>query len=168
MYSGIPCPICKENSLNATFNPMNIPHFGEIMESTIRCESCGYHHSEVFALEEKGPTRYEMLVSMAEDMFVRVVRSSTATIELPELGVKITPGPEAEGFVSNVEGVLERIADVLITAKSWGDTEKTMKADELLRRLDDIKMGGEKVHLIIIDPAGNSAIISEKAKIQKI
>lgn len=168
MYSGIPCPICKEKSLSATFNPMDIPYFGEVMETTVVCESCGYRHSEVFVLEGKGPARYEMPVSTAEDMFVRVVRSSNATIEVPELGVTVTPGPNAEGFVSNVEGVLERIADVLITAKSWEDAKKTQKAEELLKRIDGIKKGKETVHLIITDQTGNSAIISDKSKFEKI
>ncbi|MFQ5814905.1 MAG: ZPR1 zinc finger domain-containing protein [Candidatus Hydrothermarchaeaceae archaeon] len=137
-----------------------------MMETTILCDSCGYRHSEVFTLEEKGPVRYEMTVSAVEDMSVRVVRSSKSTIEVPELGVKITPGQEAEGFVSNVEGVLERIADVLLSVKSLGHGKKVAKANELLKRIDGIKMGEEKIHLVITDPTGNSAIISDKAKVR--
>lgn len=145
---------------------MDIPYFGEMMETTILCDSCGYRHSEVFALEEKGPVRYEMTVSAVEDMSVRVVRSSKSTIEVPELGVKITPGQEAEGFVSNVEGVLERIADVLRSMKSLDHGKKAAKANELLKRIDGIKMGEEKIHLVITDPTGISAIISDKAKVR--
>lgn len=136
------------------------------METTILCASCGYHHSEVFVLEEKDPVRYEMQVSSGEDMSVRVVRSSKATIEVPELGVKITPGQEAKGYVSNVEGVLERISNVLHSVKSL-DQGKASKAEELLKRIEGIKKGKEKINLVITDPSGNSAILSDKALVKR-
>jgi zinc finger protein len=71
--------------------------------------------------------------------------------------VKITPGPDAEGYISNVEGVLKRIEDVI---RMQGESEKSR---ELLQKIKNAKEGSEILHLKIEDPTGNSAIISEKA-----
>ena len=51
----------------------------------------------------------------------RVVRSTGARIEIPEFGVRIDPGPACEGFVSNVEGVLDRIGKVVKGAFGLGE-----------------------------------------------
>ena len=49
----------------------------------------------------------------------------SAAIEIPELGVRIDPGPSCQGFVSNVEGVLDRIEQVVKGCLNWGtDVEK--------------------------------------------
>ena len=48
--------------------------------------------------------RFEMQVKTCDDFDVRVIRSMTARIEIPELGVRMNPGPACEGFVTNVEG----------------------------------------------------------------
>jgi zinc finger protein len=71
--------------------------FGEIMESLVKCSSCTYRHLNVLALEEKESSRYSLQVEKVEDMLNRIVRSSQATVKVPELGIKITPGLEAEG-----------------------------------------------------------------------
>lgn len=137
------------------------------MENVVSCLSCGYRHADVVTLETREPTRYTLKVESEEDMLIRVVRSGSARIEIPELGIKITPGLNSEGYVSNVEGVLERIEDVLVMMGSWKDGKGEM-AGKLLTRLKKIKTGKEAVHLIIEDSAGNSAIISDKAVKERV
>ncbi len=132
------------------------------MESVIQCSSCKYKHVDIFTLEEKGHVRFTLKVAGEGDMSVRVVRSSHASIEIPELGVKITPGAQADGYISNVEGVLSRLEDVVLTAESWNKGKKAEKSRELLERIKRIKQGKESIHLILDDPTGNSAIISKK------
>jgi len=139
------------------------------MESVILCSNCGYRHVDVVALAEKEPAKYTLKVETEEDLLARVVRSSYSTVKIPELGVEITPGSEGEGYISNVEGVLARVEDILITVKSWvGESKKVKKADELLERINRIKSGRESMHLIIEDSTGNSAIISHKAVKEKL
>jgi zinc finger protein len=158
----IACPVCEKPGLDITFNKLEIPYFGEVMESVTRCSFCGYRHADVMALEEKEPTRYTIQIEGEEDMFIRVVRSSYSTVEVPELGVKVTPGPRAEGYVSNIEGVLERIERVVGMTKGQS-TRRKQKVEEILQKIKGIREGKEKATLIIEDPSGNSAIISEKA-----
>ncbi|MBI4344272.1 MAG: ZPR1 zinc finger domain-containing protein [Euryarchaeota archaeon] len=149
--------------MEVSFHKHEIPHFGETMESLALCTRCGYRHTDVMALETKEPVRYTLEIRGEKDMNIRVVRSTFATIEVPELGVKVTPGSEAEGYISNIEGVLTRIEDILLMVKGREEGEKVAKAEELLGMIKRLKEGRSRAHLIITDPTGNSAIISELA-----
>ena len=65
----------------------------------------------------------------------------SASIEIPELGVRIDPGPACQGFVSNVEGVLDRIDQILNGALLWGDEDERENARCLLARVAEVKTG---------------------------
>lgn len=114
--------------------------------------------------------RYEILVETSEDLDARVIRSTSGTIRIPEMGVTIEPGSVSESYITNIEGVLQRIRDVLITASRWvqGDEEKSSRSEELLSMLEDVIEGKRKITVIVEDPLGNSAIISKKAKATKL
>ncbi len=97
-------------------------------------------------------------------MTVRVVKSSTGIVEIPELGVTIKPGPASEGYVSNVEGVLDRIQSTLKLAIKKAEPKKRERGKNLLKKIRAIRKGRLKVKLIITDPFGNSAIVDERVK----
>jgi zinc finger protein len=64
----------------------------------------------------------------------------------------------------NVEGILNRIKHQIETAKdNEEDADAKKKAKKLLKKLNKAMWGQEKLKIIIEDPSGNSAIISEKA-----
>jgi len=48
-------------------------------------------------------------------------------------------------------------------ATRWNEEDKTQRAQELLGAIEKIKAGELGITVIIEDPMGNSAIISEKA-----
>ena len=73
---------------------------------------------------------------------VRVVRSASARVEIPEIGVEIDPGPACEGFVSNVEGVIDRIDDVVSGVLTWAEGEERENA-LVLRHADRAREGGK-------------------------
>jgi zinc finger protein len=156
------CPVCKKAGLKMTSNTHNIPYFEEVMETLTKCNSCGYRHVDVLVLGEKEPVIYTLKIDSKEDMHARVVRSGRSIVEVPELGVKITPGPDAEGYISNVEGVLKRIEDV-IRMHPVSENSK-----DLLQKINRAKEGKETLHLKIEDPSGNSVIISKKAQKEDI
>ena len=87
----------------------------------------------------------------------------TASLAIPELGVEIDPGPACTGFVTNVEGVLDRIEQVVVAAEREGDPDQKENAKTLLGRLAQAREGNLAFTLILDDPSGNSAILSEKA-----
>lgn len=163
------CPICGgKNTLKALNYLHEIPYFGKVMESTIICEKCGYRNADVMLLEEKEPKLYTVKVEEEKDLFTRVVRSKSGTIELEEIGIKIEPGPASQGFVTNIEGVLERARETLLMAKNFkkeeNEEESIKKIEEILNYIEGVKEGKNPLTVRIMDPFGNSALIGEKVK----
>lgn len=132
------------------------------MESLLSCSACNFRHADVMHLGEREPARYEYRITSPDDMMVRVVRSSTCHVKIPELGVYIRPGPAGEGFVSNIEGVIERVKNAVHILMSSG-CEKGENAEKMLKLLEELKEGKTAATLILEDPYGNSAIINPRA-----
>ncbi len=116
-------------------------------------------------LTQREPVRYEMKIETIEDLNARVVRSTSGTIRVPELGIDVEPGTISDSYVTNIEGVLDRIQDVVIMASKWvkDDEEKYAISQDILKKMNDARLGKQKLTIIIEDPLGNSAIISDKA-----
>ena len=158
-----PCPLCHEKTLILTERETEVPYFGKVYLFSMTCNNCKYHKADVEATEQKEPVKYELEISSEEDMKVRVVKSSEATVKLPHLAT-ITPGPASQGYVTNIEGILNRVKYQVESAKEMEeDEEGKKKAKNLLKKILNITWGKEKQKLIIEDPSGNSAIISDKA-----
>ncbi len=160
------CPLCRKE-LITNWVEDNIPFFGEVMHITSQCE-CGLKYSDTMILTQKKPVRYELSVRTKDDLDARVVRSTSGTIRIPELGTDIEPGPASESFISNIEGVLDRINDILTMVTRWGEEEKTRRAQELQLIIENIKAGRFTITVIIEDPMGNSAIIAENATCREL
>ncbi len=158
-----PCPCCP-TEIEYIYQTENIPYFSDILIISTVCPSCGYRYVDTQVLKHTDPMRYELAIESEDDLAARVVRSTGARLEIPELGVRIDPGPACEGFVSNVEGVLDRIEKVVKGALNWGNEEEAENARALLDRIEAVKRGTFPITLILEDPTGTSAIISDKAK----
>lgn len=158
-----PCPLCYQKTLILTERETEVPYFGKVYLFSMTCSNCKYHMADVEATEQKEPVKYEFEISSEEDMKVRVVKSAQATIKLPHLAT-ITPGPASQGYVTNIEGILNRVKYQIESLKDMEEDEKDKKkAKNLLKKITRIMWGHEKQKIIIEDPSGNSAIISDKA-----
>ena len=163
------CPMCNKKTIRLNTEPLNIPYFDDVINSTIYCKNCNYKHSDLLITSQKEPLEYSFEISSIDDMCVRVIRSSTATIELPDLGIKIEPGAASDAFVSNIEGILVRVSDVIQQALNFTDNmKKKAKAEKLLKIIKDLRAGKITATVIIKDPMGNSAIVSKKSKTRKL
>jgi len=158
-----PCPYCN-TEIEYLYQTENIPYFSDILIISAICPSCGYRYVDTQLLKNADPVRYELAVETPEDLNVRVVRSMTAHLEIPELGVRIDPGPACEGFVTNVEGVLDRILQAIRAAIRDGDDTERENGRILIERIASVKAGELPVTLILQDPMGNSLLVSEKAQ----
>lgn len=160
----IDCPVCRcENSMLVITKTENIPYFGEIMESTARCSDCGYKHSDIICLDQKEPVKYTLKVDKS-NLNARVIKSQSATVSMPELGIKVEPGPRSRGYVSNIEGVLNRFQDAVKMAMNFVEDEQSKgNASNILKEIEKIKAGENTVTVIIEDPFGHSMIIHEDA-----
>ncbi|HYA33069.1 MAG TPA: ZPR1 zinc finger domain-containing protein [Candidatus Bathyarchaeia archaeon] len=157
------CPLCAQE-LTFRFSSEEIPFFGEIMLVSANCD-CGFRYADTIAFNEREAARYEMEFD-SDDFTTRVIRSSSGTVQIPELGVTIEPGSASEAFVSNVEGLLCRVEGVIKTATKWSsdDPAKFELGNRLLERIDALRRGEGRMTLVIDDPFGNSAIISPRAR----
>lgn len=163
------CPVCKgKDTLEMTSKTENIPYFGEIMESTLLCRECGYKHSDTICLEQKEPIKYTLEINK-DKLNSRVVKSQSATLSIPELGLKVEPGPKSQGYVSNVEGVLNRFESAVATALNWTEEKKIQgNALKILEKIEKVKTGEETTTLVLEDPFGHSIILDEDAENRKL
>lgn len=162
------CPICHKNTLTLTEITKEIPYFGKIFIFSMKCSSCKYSISDIESETKKEPSKYIFEITSSKDMNIRVVKSSNATIKIPQLKMSVKPGPASEGYISNIEGILDRFVKIIEKEKQSEDKKVKKHAKNLLKKIRKVKQGDIKLKIIIEDPTGNSAIISDKAKIEKL
>jgi zinc finger protein len=163
----IPCPSCGRE-IRVLSSVYEVPYFGNILLTSISCE-CGFKHADSIITEVKEPTRYTIKIN-SQNLFTKVIRSTSGTLRIPELGVDIEPGPASTAFITNLEGVLARIEEIVTTAKKWNseDEEKVKRCNLILKKIKETKEGDEELTLILEDPYGNSAIVSDEVFIEKM
>ncbi len=132
--------------------------------SATTCNSCGFRHGDVFSLTTHDPAITTLRIASPADLKIRIVRSGTSTVTVPELGVSIEPGMNSERFISNVEGVLTRIEGVLQFMTRSLEGQRRQKANLVLEKVRRAKEGKLPITIILRDPLGNSGIVSEKAR----
>ncbi len=165
MYSD--CPVCGGvKTLEVTNRTDNIPYFGDMLETAVSCKKCGYQSSDSISLEHNDPIRYSLKIDNTK-LNTRVAKSQTATITIPDLGLKVEPGPKSQGYVSNVEGILNRFESAVVRAikLEGADIERDVneKALDIIEFITKIKTGEYSTLLILEDPFGNSLIDDDDA-----
>ncbi len=149
----IRCPECGSNSLNVTAYLVNVKFFGEIVLESGECSSCGFRHGDVYLADYGEPVRFEVKVTKESGDYL-LVKSSSATVIVPELGIEITPGPAAQGYITTARGVLERVAEVLS-----GICREDVRCAKKLEDVDKALRGEIGFTLIVEDPLGRSAVV---------
>ena len=179
----IPCPICHvEGEVYMIAHIDEIPYFGEHTQVTVMCHSCGWKQTDFIPAEGKKAGCWSLIVKTQKHLKSRVVRSSSCTIRIPELDLQVNPGSNATGYVSNVEGVINRFVEVInmvlrdlqneISAKLI-DTE-TVNLDSSLKEIEQLESLLDRLTRIgqddcqpftleLLDPHGHSMIIDESA-----
>jgi ZPR1-related zinc finger protein len=163
------CPFCHEKKLVLMDMKKDIPFFGATYIFSMDCSGCGYHKADIESEIPKEPCKYTIELSSEEDMKIRVVKSSIANIKIPHIG-DIMSGSSSNGYVTNVEGILNRMIKQLevIRDNEEEEEESRKKAKNMIKKLHRVVWGQEKQKLIIEDSTGNSAIISDKAVKEKL
>lgn len=169
------CPLCGAE-MPIKWQKDTIPYFGDIMYTTANCSCCTFRFADTMILSGKEPVCYALPIQAAEDLDARVIRSTSGTLLIEEFGILVEPGPISESYVTNVEGVLQRIRSVVESTLRWSeadnDFEKAGIASNLLKQIDAVIDNPETAPVSIVlqikDPLGNSAIISSKAASRKL
>ena len=148
-------------------NTHEIPYFGEHTELTLSCSKCGWKITDFIAGEAKIPSKYTISVS-PQTADARVVRSSSGTVRIKELDIEVEPGISSDGYVTNVEGVINRLVGVIqmLRRQAHDDSDQLAfdSCDEYIQRLTGSVNGtSEELTLAVLDPLGHSMILHETA-----
>lgn len=163
------CPICKKNTLTLIEETYNIPHFGKCFLMSMNCSDCHFHKADVEAEETKPPCKYTFIIKNKSDLNIKVIKSSEATIKIPQLKLSVTPGSSSIGYITNIEGVLSRSKKIIEEQRDLSEEpDLKKKAKNLLKKLWKVECGDLELKIIIEDPSGNSAILSDKAEQTKL
>ena len=165
--TGQECAVCGEKKLTLREEEIDVPFFGKVFVLSMQCEACGYKKSDLEAAEKKEPCSYTIKISSEIDLNIKIVKSGEAVVKIPHI-ITIEPGLAADGYITNVEGLLEKVKKV-IESSVEGEEDETAKkkAKNLLKKINNALVGREPLKIIIEDPTGNSAIISDKAQKSK-
>ncbi len=162
------CPICGANELELMEAERDIPFFGPVAIFSMDCNACKYHKADIEALVKHEPTRFVFEITCEEDMKIRVIKSSFAKVKIGNIG-SIEPGEAANGYVTNIEGVLNRLKKHIEHLRDGAENPAdSKKAKNHLKKLIRVMWGQESLKITIDDPTGNSAIISDKAEKSKL
>lgn len=174
----IPCPICsQEGQLRMIAHVDSIPYFGEHTQVTVLCHACGWRQTDFIPAEGKKAGAWNLTINDPEKLRSRVVRSSSCTVRIPELDLEVMPGSNSTGYVSNIEGVLNRFIDIIqmvlrdIERDEEGNTEQpdpeNVEAIATLKGLlDTVEHAGQEGHhfsVELLDPHGHSMILDSDA-----
>ncbi|MFT4343848.1 MAG: ZPR1 zinc finger domain-containing protein [Candidatus Woesearchaeota archaeon] len=161
-----PCPMCQKKTLTLMEAERDVAFFGKVFVFSMNCSSCHFHKADVETEKGGKPIKVTFDITSEEDMKVRVIKSSTATIKLPRI-TSIEPGPASNGYVTNIEGIFNRVKNQIESVRDTSDdNDERKKAKNLLKKLRKIMWGEEKLTITLEDPEGNSAIVSEKAVVK--
>ncbi|MBR9677441.1 ZPR1 zinc finger domain-containing protein [Candidatus Woesearchaeota archaeon] len=162
------CPMCFKATLTLREDETEVPYFGKVFVFSMDCSNCKYHKADIESAEQKPPCKITFEVNSEDDMKVRVVKSGEATVKLPRI-MTMEPGPAANGFITNIEGLLDRAKKVLESARDNAeDNTDRKKIKNMVKKLQNIMWGRDKLTITIEDPSGNSAIISDRTIVKKL
>lgn len=152
--SDLACPACSEKALERGMDELDIPHFGNVIHYYMRCKKCGYRIND-FAFQGNFQKEDSVEIREKKDLNIKLVRGSGATLLIPELGLELYPGPLAESFITNVEGLLNRFLKLLPLF------EDRKKVEEIERKIKDAVEGKLRFTISMSDPSGVSHFIRD-------
>ncbi|XP_059451141.1 uncharacterized protein LOC132181936 [Corylus avellana] len=141
-----------------------IPYFQEVIVMASTCDACGYRNSELKPggrIPEKGK-RIALTVKNISDLSRDLIKSDTASVEVPELDLELASGTLG-GVVTTVEGLITKISESLerVHGFTLGDSLddcKRTKWQEFKARLNKLLSLEEPWTLILDDALANSFV----------
>lgn len=168
------CPGCMKQAW-INLQSVNVPHFKEVILSSLNCEYCGYRTNDVKTggeVPEFGK-RITLHVKDSKDLSRDLLKSENCTLLVPECRVEIAPGTMGGRFTT-VEGILTQMRDDLQRdifdtdrpKEEAGDSmssEKRHEWEDFFTTLNNAISGKMAFTLIMSDPLDNSYIQSLQA-----
>ncbi len=150
----IECINCGKRSFRVRYYLYEVPYFGTIVLEVGICDECEFRRNDVSAVEISEPARIVVKVKRREDLNALVIKSSKASIMIPELGIEVNPGPAAPGYITTIEGILMNALDIIPLECFDEGSPCYFKVKEIKEAIE----GKIPFTLIIEDPTGRSDV----------
>lgn len=143
---------------------------GVIAIFTIKCLACGYRNSDLEFENSGEPAEYKVDVESVDDLNIRVIKSGSCEVKIPNFRISVESTMNSEGFITNIEGLILRFKRQIMLLKDDSELDKAQRKriKTILKGIDEVLAGEKKITVKLIDETGNSAIVSDKAEVKKI
>lgn len=163
IYS-IKCPSCQDGTIDIFRNIYDLPDGDKMLILKFECNTCNFHKNDIIPLTTNmEPGIMTLQIDDDDDLKSKIYRSPVGKLEIPELELIVEPGPRADFYYTNVQGILFRFESAVSIYRNnleENDQEKS-GIDELLFNLKQAIDGKFKFTLKITDPQGGSYIIPQ-------
>ncbi len=156
------CPVCKNGIIQIKKVTYDLPDDDKMLIVLFECDQCNYQKNDVIPLTTRvNPGIMILKVENENDLKSKIYRSPVASLEIPELELSVEPGPRADFYYTNIEGILYRFeAAVSIYRKNLDDEDPEIpEIDLILYNLKKAMKGKFNFTLKIIDSEGGSYVI---------
>ena len=169
----VSCIVCGfDEGLSMLAHTEEIAYFGEHTQVTLTCPGCGWRQTDFIPAEAREGSCQTYCIDSIDDLQVRVIRGSACTVRLLELDLEVKPGSHSSGYVSNIEGVLNRFQDVIDMvgreAATEGNKQAIAELAGLTQAMMEIREGERQVTLELLDPHGHSMILTENVQTRSL
>ncbi|MHA1222833.1 MAG: ZPR1 zinc finger domain-containing protein [Candidatus Heimdallarchaeaceae archaeon] len=168
----IKCPVCGSENTKVTQKIMNLPYFPQLWFFSLKCLNCEFKHNDFVNLSIKEPMQYIYHATSKADYTTKIVRAANGTIRIPQIKATIEPGPNADSFINNIEGIIRDIQDKARFLLRDAQTDsKRRKIIEYISLLDEYIEKNLPLDVIVEDPFGNSSILpfdEKKLEVHKL
>ncbi|MFX0017381.1 MAG: ZPR1 zinc finger domain-containing protein [Promethearchaeota archaeon] len=156
------CPACSEGTVNIQKTVYDLPDKDKMLIIKFECNECNFSKNDIIPLTTNfDPGIITLKVINEEDLKSKIYRSPTGKLEIPELELSVQPGPNAEFYYTNVEGILYRFESAVLLYRN-NLKKSDPEIEDVNQILEDIKKalnGKLEFTLKITDNGGGSYII---------
>ncbi|MFX1364735.1 MAG: ZPR1 zinc finger domain-containing protein [Promethearchaeota archaeon] len=158
------CPTCKNGIIAIKKAIYDLPDGDKMLILKFECNSCNFHKNDIIPLTTNMESGIMTLrITEENDLKSKIYRSPTGKLEIPELDIIVEPGPRADFYYTNVQGILFRFEQAVSIYRNSLEKNDPAKSemDELLSTLKHAIEGKFKFTLKLTDFQGGSYIIPE-------
>ena len=158
------CPSCDKGKIKILKTTYDVPDGDKMLLIKFECNICNFSNNDIIPLTTNNtPGIMTLRVSNENDLKSKIYRSPVGRLEIPELELFVEPGPSADFYYTNVEGILYRFENaVSIYHKNLEkDDPQIEEIDKVLQDLHNAIKGEFTFTLIVTDAEGGSYIIPE-------
>ena len=158
------CSSCDNGKIKILKTTYDVPDGDKMLLIKFECNICNFTNNDIIPLTTNNtPGIMTLRVLNEKDLKSKIYRSPVGKLEIPELELFVVPGPSADFYYTNVEGILFRFENaVSIYRKNLEKDDAEIEGiDKILHDLQKAMKGEFKFTLIITDTGGGSYIIPE-------